>query len=260
MRKVSLLTCLLLASACGSQAPAPEVAVLPVQGAAIDGSEDTVVAPVEVLAAEPVEAVVGVEAAGDAEPGAIEELSSDSNESPETPELESEPDPAPGPTPEPEPEPELEPEPEPEEQEGPISINYRDLSLIDYDVDAMLDYMLFPEEYKDEEVQDLQFPKALKALDGKEVSIVGYMIPGEMDQGNVLDFMLVRDLLGCCFGGTPMPDEWLDVIMVEGAEAEYRPYMPTRVTGILTLGGQQDEAGFAMGIYLLKGAQVTVED
>ena len=146
------------------------------------------------------------------------------------------------------------------DEKGPFAIAYRDLTLVDYDVDAMLDYMLFPEEYEGEEIQDLQFPPAIKKLDGKVVSLVGYMIPGEMEQGNVLDFMLVRDLLGCCFGGTPMPDEWVDVVMEEGAQAAYRPYMPTRVTGVLTLGGDQDEAGFALGVYKLKGTQVTVED
>ena len=106
----------------------------------------------------------------------------------------------------------------------------------------------------------LKFPKDILELDGQEISIVGYMIPGEMDQGNVLDFMLVRDLLGCCFGGSPMPDEWINVIMTEEAEAEYRPYMPMRVTGVLTLGGEQDEAGFALGVYQLKGTDVIVED
>lgn len=253
---------------CGDEGPAPVVAVLPVQGAAIDGSEDLALEEAEVEEPTPVPVVARPE--GDAQ-SLIVSTDADPEGEPtselpaglELPaELEEEVvvEPNPKPPVEPEPIPEPEPEPVAAEQEGPVVISYRDLTLIDYDVDAMLDYMLFPEEYEDEEVQDLQFPAALKALDGKEISIVGYMIPGEMDQGNVLDFMLVRDLLGCCFGGTPMPDEWLDVIMVEGAEAEYRPYMPTRVTGILTLSGQQDEAGFALGIYMLKGTHVTVED
>lgn len=150
---------------------------------------------------------------------------------------------------------ELEPLPE-----GIVDVTYQDLSLIDYDVDAMLDYMLFPEEYEDEETADLEFPPEVKRLDGREVSIVGYMIPGEIDQGNVRDFMLVRDLMGCCFGGSPMPDEWVDVLMEEDAEAEYRPYMPMRVTGVLTLGGDQDEAGFALGIYRMKAVKAQLED
>lgn len=151
-------------------------------------------------------------------------------------------------------------QPAQKEQDGPIDLTYQDLSLIDYDVDAMLDYMLFPDEYEDEDTSFLELPADLKALDGKEISIVGYMIPGEIKKGNVRDFMLVRDLMGCCFGGVPMPDEWVDVVMDEDAEAEYRPYMPMRVTGVLTLGGEQDEAGFALGIYRLQASDVEVED
>jgi hypothetical protein len=154
---------------------------------------------------------------------------------------------------------ESQPEPAPPE-EGPLAITYQDLSLVDYDVDAMLDHMLFPEEYDEEDAEYLAFPEELTRLTGREVSIVGYMIPGDMKQGEVQDFMLVRDLLGCCFGGTPMPDEWVDVVMAEGESAEYRPYLPMRVTGVLTLGGEQDEAGFAMGIYKMVATDVHVED
>lgn len=157
-------------------------------------------------------------------------------------------------------EPEAEPATSTAPDDGPLVITYQDLSLVDYDVDAMLDHMLFPEEYDEEDAEYLAFPEELTRLTNREVSIVGYMIPGDMKQGEVTDFMLVRDLLGCCFGGTPMPDEWVDVIMAEGERAEYRPYLPMRVTGVLTLGGEQDEAGFAMGIYKMVATDVHVED
>ncbi|MFT7486573.1 MAG: hypothetical protein ACI9F9_002428 [Candidatus Paceibacteria bacterium] len=227
----SLLPLLLLTASCGGQEPIAPTPVLPVSGSAIDGSED-------VLALESVpvpEPEINTAAAPLEESARAVVLAASVPES----------------------EPEPEPEPEPE---GPLVITYRDLTLIDYDVDAMLDAMLFPEEYEEEEDDELDFPPELMALDGKEVSIVGYMIPGEIEQGNVRDFMLVRDLLGCCFGGTPMPDEWIDVTMEVDAEAEYRPYLPMRVTGVLTLGGEQDEAGFALGVYRLKGSAVKVED
>lgn len=220
LSKSLAVAALFFLAACEEAAVVP-VAVLEVQGTAIDGSED-------------VEPVVPDEAAS--EDVAVEEPAVD--EQPE-PSIESV---------------------EPEAPKGPLSITYQDLSLVDYDVDAMLDYMLFPEEYDEEDAEYLSFPDELTDLMDREVSIIGYMIPGEMEQGEVGDFMLVRDLLGCCFGGTPMPDEWIDVIMVEGESAEYRPYLPMRVTGTLTLGGEQDEAGFAMGIYQMSGTEVQVED
>ncbi len=147
-----------------------------------------------------------------------------------------------------------------EEENAELEITYQDLSLVDYDVDAMLDLMLFPEEYDGDDAKYLAFPSELLDLCEREVSIVGYMIPGDMKQGRVGDFMLVRDLLGCCFGGSPMPDEWIDVLMIPGETAEYRPYLPMRVHGTLSLGGTQDEAGFAMGIYKMSASAVQLED
>ena len=72
--------------------------------------------------------------------------------------------------------------------------------------------------------------------------------------------MVVRDLVWCWFGGAPRPDEWVDVVVGEGTKAEYRAYMPMRVTGKRTLGGEQDEAGFALGVYRISATAVTAED
>lgn len=212
----SVLVACLCATGC-EEAPGPEVTPLAVQGAAIDGSEDSAPSPSEEVES-PESAARAAYADADAAPHEAEDAS------------------------------------------GPLEISYQDLSLVDYDVDAMLDCMLFPDEYDEDDREYLAWPDSITRLMGREVSIVGYMIPGEMEQGEVRDFMLVRDLLGCCFGGTPMPDEWVDVVMAEGEVAEYRPYVPMRVTGELRLEGEQDEAGFAMGIFRMRATKVEVEE
>ena len=74
----------------------------------------------------------------------------------------------------------------------------------------------------------------------------------------VPEFMLVRDLLGCCFGGAPQPDEWMEVVM-EGEGADYFPYIPVLVTGTLSVEGIEDEAGYAAGCFVLSGTSVTKE-
>lgn len=231
---------LLLLAACGAEPAAPPAPLVEVRGAAIDGSDDPAPAPPAPVepADEPrpddgqLAAAALVPAEGEGA-GASSPAAEEASE-----EVESEPEPA-----------------------GPRRIGFRDLSLIDFDVDAMLDYRLFPEEYEGEDVSDLAFPPEIAALDGAEVSLVGYMIPGKIEKGgDVRDFMLVRDLLGCCFGGTPMPDEWVDVVVAEDTRAEYRAYLPMRVTGVMTLGGEQDEAGFALGIYRMTATAVQPED
>jgi hypothetical protein len=234
-------------AACGGAEPAPPAAVPVVRGAAIDGSDDA--PPPSASGARP---GGGAAAGSRADEAPVAIASAGGEGGPDDGDLAIALDP--------DPEPELEPEPEPE-PEGPRRITFRDLSLIDFDVDAMLDYRLFPDEYEGEDVADLAFPEEITALDGREVSLVGYMIPGKIEKGgDVRDFMLVRDLLGCCFGGTPMPDEWVDVVVAEGARAEYRAYLPMRVTGVMTLGGEQDEAGFALGVYRMKATAVQPED
>ncbi len=211
--------------ACGVEPPEPVPIAVPIQGAAIDGSED--VAEVE------------------PEP---------------EPEPEAQPESAVAPVPmavSGEVEPDTEPDPVPE---GPAEVSFWDLSLYELDVDAMLDAMLHPEEYTEEELEELSFPDEIGRYDGQEIVIQGYMIPGKMVLGNVRDFMLVRDLLGCCFGAQPMPDEWIDVVMHEDADAEYYQYIPVRVTGTLTFGGDQDKAGFARGVYKILATDVQEPD
>jgi len=143
---------------------------------------------------------------------------------------------------------------------GSSPITFRDLSLAGLDVDALLDAVLFPEEYEPEELEALALPERITRFDGRDVSIVGYMIPGELEGNEVRDFMLVRDLMSCCFGGSPNADEWIDVVMVEGELAVYHPFLPMRVEGRMSLGGAVDDAGFAVGIFHLEASRADLED
>jgi len=142
---------------------------------------------------------------------------------------------------------------------GVARITFRDLSLEGLDVDALLDAVLFPEEYTPEELEGFTLPERITRFDGRDVSLVGYVIPGELEGNRMRDFMLVRDLASCCFGGSPGPDEWVDVVMEEGKTAEYHPFLPTRVTGRMTLGGEVDDAGFAIGIFHLAAREAELE-
>jgi hypothetical protein len=144
------------------------------------------------------------------------------------------------------------------DEEGVYHLAFSDLSLEGEDVDNIIDYLLFPDEF--EEGEGFEFPEHLKALDGKEITISGYMIPGRIRKNMVKDFMLVRDLAGCCFGGAPNPDEWIDVVMVGDAQAEYLRYLPIKVKGTLTLIGEQDQEGYAVGVYRMKATWAGEED
>jgi len=132
-----------------------------------------------------------------------------------------------------------------EVEEGTRAIAWRDVAIESDDVEDILDKLLYPDQYEEDE---FNLPEHLQALDGQEVAIVGYQIPLEWEGTTVPEFMLVGDLLGCCFGGAPRPDEWINVKM-KGKGAEYFPYIPVIVTGTLRIEGIEDDAGYAAGCY-----------
>ena len=150
-----------------------------------------------------------------------------------------------------------EPEPEPA---GPLPISFWDLALEELDADAMLDVLLFPEEWSADEREELSFPPDIIDLLEREIEIEGYVIPGKIKGGYLQDFMLVRDLQACCFGGAPRADEWIDVLMEEGTAAEYHRYLPVLVTGKFGLGGMQDSTGKALGVFTLAGQTLRAKD
>lgn len=139
--------------------------------------------------------------------------------------------------------------PEPDD-DGVYHIAFRHLSLEGEDIDNIIDFLLFPDEF--EEGEGFTFPDHIKVLDDQPITISGYMIPGRIRNNKVRDFMLVRDLASCCFGGAPNPDEWVDVVMTGDAEAEYLRYLPITVRGTLHLIGEQDQEGYAVGVYRME--------
>ena len=135
---------------------------------------------------------------------------------------------------------------------GVTRITWRSLSLEEHPMEDILDKLLYPEDYPGPE---FDFPASIARFSGQKVSIVGYMIPLEWDGTKVPEFMLVGDLLGCCFGGSPQPDQWIEVKMT-GEGADYFPYIPVVLTGTLRVEGIEDEAGYAAGCYRIDGDSV----
>ncbi len=139
---------------------------------------------------------------------------------------------------------------------GRVSIQFKDLSLDELDdieLEDLLDALLYPDEYQD---SDRIFPAQIQALDGKDVAVEGYMIPVVWEETEVVEFMLVRDLLACCFGGAPQPDEWVSVKMPAGQGSEYFSFVPIVVRGVFHIAALEDEAGYAAGCYRMDGEKV----
>ncbi len=96
-----------------------------------------------------------------------------------------------------------------------------------------------------------QIPAAVKAFDGKKVAVTGYMLPTKMDKGLVVEFLLVKDAMMCCYGVMPKVNEWV-VVKMTGAGVKPLMDLPITFDGTLRV-GEMYENGYLTGVYLLEG-------
>lgn len=113
-------------------------------------------------------------------------------------------------------------------------------------------------EYRFSRKANNPIPEKLKALQGKEVSLAGYMIP--MSEAlDVTEFMLVQmPFFGCCYSVPPEPNETVMVKMQKGKTTPY-VYSPIRVTGLFKIQETKID-GFAVSIYEIEASQVKETD
>ncbi|MEM7310713.1 MAG: hypothetical protein AAF682_28830 [Planctomycetota bacterium] len=129
----------------------------------------------------------------------------------------------------------------------------------------VLDFSLFtfpdydPPELRGADPEPLtaaDFPPAMRAADGKHVRLQGFMITVDFRIGTVQSFMLARFPPGCCFGATPVFDEWVDAHPGSDGVIQRSGYAPLAVTGVLEVGEELDEDGFVRSLYRLRDAEV----
>ncbi|MFN3562425.1 MAG: DUF3299 domain-containing protein [Chloroherpetonaceae bacterium] len=113
-------------------------------------------------------------------------------------------------------------------------------------------------EYRFSRKANNPIPEKLKALQGKEVSLAGYMIP--MSEAlDVTEFMLVQvPFFGCCYSVPPEPNETVMVKMQKGKSTPY-VYSPIRVTGKFKIEETKID-GFVVSVYEIEASQVKETD
>lgn len=102
---------------------------------------------------------------------------------------------------------------------------------------------------------DGQIPKAIKALDGRKVMVTGFMVPVHTEGAYVVECMLVRSPMVCCYGIVPNVNEWVIVKMKAGANMPPLMDVPLSIYGTLHVHGQY-ENGYLTGIYFLEGERM----
>jgi hypothetical protein len=98
-------------------------------------------------------------------------------------------------------------------------------------------------------------PNRLRAADGKNLSVDGYMIPLTYQGKKVTQFILAMNQNTCCFGGNPQIHEFI-IVHVAGSGTDDQMDIPLRVKGILHVGAFRNQ-GTLSGIYRLDAQSVT---
>ncbi len=93
-----------------------------------------------------------------------------------------------------------------------------------------------------------EFPAFIKALDGKRIEMLGYMMPlTEIE--NIKEFLLVPSLWGCCYGQPPAINHIVAVKMPAGKTAKFYSG-PIQVNGQFRV-SETKQDGYVVSLYVL---------
>jgi hypothetical protein len=100
-------------------------------------------------------------------------------------------------------------------------------------------------------------PASIRGMDGKEVSVTGFMLPIRIKNKLVTQFMLMRSQNTCCFG---IPPELHEVVEVRNVKSPGKVLMDTPVTvsGRLHVKDRW-EGDFLCSIYQMDAESVTAD-
>ena len=98
-------------------------------------------------------------------------------------------------------------------------------------------------------------PPDIKALNGRQVTVTGFVMPLRLKKGLVTEFLLFKDQASCCFGPAAKMNHYIRVKVVTEGFPPSGTLIPYRVSGLLRV-GEINVAGYLTGIYELDAAKV----
>lgn len=101
--------------------------------------------------------------------------------------------------------------------------------------------------------QSPQFPARATELNGKLVTVNGFMVPLGMGEGKLRKFVLIEVPLSCCFADGPGIDQMIFVSLAPGKELDYASDFPVTVTGRFQAGVQKNQYGQIESLYRIVG-------
>jgi hypothetical protein len=101
-------------------------------------------------------------------------------------------------------------------------------------------------------------PPAVKRYNEQAVALTGYMLPTKMNEGKVVEFMLLPNTMACCFGKTPRINEIVQV-RTTGKGFQHWNDIPIVVAGTFHVGAICNGTR-VVGIYRLDCEQIVEAD
>ncbi len=102
---------------------------------------------------------------------------------------------------------------------------------------------------------EFTIPDAIKALDGKQVVIAGYMMPIDFEDGGTNEFVLTRQVPSCFYCVPPQLNDWVEVKMKDGKRVPYVPDGLIELYGVIEV-GEMKEDGFVVNMYRMTGTKM----
>jgi hypothetical protein len=121
-------------------------------------------------------------------------------------------------------------------------INFTVLSAFDYDLPDPLE--------QSSKLNLNQVPARVKNLNGKKVSVRGFMLPLDIQPDGVSLFMLNASFDMCYFGAPVRMNEWILVRMKPGKKATFS-HLAFRVSGVLEV-GEEVKNGRVQSLYRMQ--------
>jgi hypothetical protein len=103
-----------------------------------------------------------------------------------------------------------------------------------------------------------EIPARVKALDGKKISIAGFMKPIKQDVGGSTEFLIVPNYFTCCEGEKPRVNQWLHVVSPQ-APIPLANDRPLAVRGVLRV-GEKLSGSNVVSIYQLENVELELID
>ena len=97
-------------------------------------------------------------------------------------------------------------------------------------------------------------PDFIKKLDGKEIEMIGFMMPLS-EVKNITEFILVPSLWGCCYGQPPAVNHIMVVNMPKGQTSNFYDDQ-VRVRGTFHV-GETRQNGYLVSLYTITAQSVT---